>query len=63
MNHGALVLIACLVWPTSSAGAQNALKNSGLEISGRFDDETSVESRVRMADGARTVWIRVDALP
>ena len=50
MNRGALVLIACLAWPTL---AQNTLKNSVLEISVRFDDDTNVAQRVRTVDGGR----------
>ena len=51
MNHGALVLIACLAWPTSFVAAQNALKNKALELSVRFDDELRVDQRIRTADG------------
>lgn len=54
MNHSALVLFACLVVPTPFVAAQNALKNSALEMSVRFDDETSVQQRIRTADGERT---------
>ena len=50
MNRGALVLIACLAWPTL---AQNALKNSALEISVRFDDDPRIVQRVRTVDGGR----------
>jgi hypothetical protein len=50
MNRGALVLIACLAWPTL---AQNAFKNSALEISVRFDDDVRVVQRVRTVDGGR----------
>ena len=50
MNRGALVLIACLAWPTL---AQNTLKNSALEISVRFDDDANVAQRVRTVDGGR----------
>lgn len=53
MNRCAVVLTACLVWPTSFAAAQSPFKNSGLEISVRFDDETRVDQRIRTVDGAR----------
>ena len=53
MNRCALVLSACLVWPTSFAVAQNVLQNSALEISVRFDDETRVDQRIRTVEGAR----------
>ena len=54
MNHGALVLIACLAWPTTFAAAQNPLKNSVLDLSVRFDDESRVDQRIRTAEGAPT---------
>jgi len=54
MNHSALVLFACLAAPTAFVAAQNTLKNSALELSVRFDDETAVRERVRTADGAPT---------
>lgn len=53
MNRCALVLIACLVWPTVGALAQNTLKNSALEISVRFDDETRIDQRIRTVEGGR----------
>ena len=53
MNRGAVVLIACLGWPTPPALAQNALKNSALEISVRFDEDARVVQRVRTVDGGR----------
>jgi len=52
MNRCAVVLTACLVWPTPFAAAQSPLKNSALEISVRFDDETRVAQRIRTVDGA-----------
>lgn len=51
MNRCALVLIACLGWPTPYARAQSTFKNSALEISVRFDDEVRVEQRIRTVDG------------
>ena len=53
MNRSALVLFACLVWPTTFAAAQNTLKNSVLELSVRFDDETRVDQRIRTEEGGR----------
>jgi hypothetical protein len=55
MNRCALVLIACLAWPTAGVLAQNALKNSALEISVRFDDETRVDQRIRTVEGGSAV--------
>ena len=55
MNRCALVLSACLVWPTPFAAAQSAFKNSALEISVRFDDETRIDQRIRTVDGGRAV--------
>lgn len=55
MNHGAVVLIACLGRPTSFTAAKDGLKNRALEIRVRLDDETAVEHPVRTADGARPV--------
>jgi hypothetical protein len=52
MNRCALVLIACLGWPTPFAAAQTPFKNSGLQLSVRFDDERGVAQRVRTVDGA-----------
>src|SRR6187401_1810900 len=52
MNRCAVVLTACLVWPTPFAAAQSPFKNSALEISVRFDDETRVDQRIRTVDGA-----------
>jgi hypothetical protein len=52
MNRCALVLSACLIWPTPFAAAQTPLKNSALEISVRFDDEPRVDQRIRTVDGA-----------
>jgi hypothetical protein len=53
MNRCAVVLIACLGWPTPWASAQSTLKNSALEISVRFDDDARVAQRVRTEDGGR----------
>ena len=53
MNRCAMVLIACLGWPTPWTAAQSALKNSALEISVRFDDDARVAQRVRTEDGGR----------
>lgn len=55
MNRCAVVLIACLVWPTPFAIAQSPLKNSALEISVRFDDEARVDQRIRTVEGGRAV--------
>jgi hypothetical protein len=55
MNHAALVLIACLVWPTFPALAQNPLQNSAvrkLQIAVRLDDAPE-HQRIRTMDGAR----------
>lgn len=53
MNRCALVLIACLGWPTPWAAAQSAFRNSALEISVRFDDDLRIAQRVRTEDGGR----------
>ena len=53
MNRCAMVLIACLGWPTPWAAAQSTFKNSALEISVRFDDDARIAQRVRTADGGR----------
>jgi hypothetical protein len=53
MNRCAVVLIACLGWPTPWAAAQSAFKNSALEISVRFDDDARIAQRVRTEDGGR----------
>ena len=58
MNRCALVLLACAAALTAPAAAQNALKNSGLEISVRFDDEARVDQRIRTVEGGRAA-IRV----
>jgi hypothetical protein len=55
MNRCAVVLITCLAWPTPFAAAQSAFKNSALEISVRFDDETRVEQRIRTVEGGRAI--------
>jgi hypothetical protein len=52
MNRCALVLIACLGWPTPFAAAQTSFKNSSLEVSVRFDDEARVAQTIRTVDGA-----------
>jgi hypothetical protein len=67
MNRCAVVLIACLGWPTPWASAQSAFKNSALEIPVRFDDDVRVAQRVRTEDGGRAAlpagpWIRVDEI-
>ena len=51
MNRCAVVLTACLVWPTPFAAAQSPFKNSGLEISVRFDDETRFAVLQAAVDG------------
>jgi len=53
MNRCAVVLFACLAWPMPFALGQNALKNSALQISVRFDDETQVNQRIRTVEGGR----------
>jgi hypothetical protein len=53
MNRCAVVLTACLAWPTPFAAAQTTFKNSALEISVRFDDETRVDQRIRTVEGGR----------
>ena len=63
MNRCAVVLIACLGWPTPWAAAQSALKNSPLEISVRFDDDPRVAQRVRTADGARVALLAGPSRP
>jgi hypothetical protein len=54
MNHGALVLLACLAWPTFYAAAQNPLQNSALrklEIAVRLDDAPE-HQRIRTMEGS-----------
>jgi len=63
MNRCAVVLIACLGWPTPWASAQSALKNSALEISVRFDDDVRVAQRVRTEDGGRAALLAGPSRP
>ena len=63
MNRCALVLIACLAWPTPFAMAQSTLKNSALEISVRFDDDPRVTQRVRTVDGGRALILVGESRP
>jgi|1185.fasta_scaffold62034_2 hypothetical protein len=63
MNRCALVLTACLAWPTFGALAQNTLKNSALEISVRFDDEPRVDQRIRTVEGGRALILTGPSRP
>ena len=63
MNRCAVVLIACLGWPTPWAAAQSTFKNSALEISVRFDDDSRIAQRVRTEDGGRAAILAGPSRP
>ena len=63
MNRCAVVLIACLGWPTPWAAAQTALRNNALEVSVRFDDDARIAQRVRTEDGGRVAILAGPSRP
>ena len=65
MNHGAVVLIACLVWPTFPALAQNPFQNNALrklQIAVRLDDAAE-HQRIQTIDGGRTTILAGPSRP